>query len=164
MRKKNLLRYWIAQHGFQTPSTIQLQQILNDLVITDDASLGRINFGGAQIARYQDLLFIGERNSFEPLPDFEYQWDDTSAPLAITELNWLLDISAQPNLKACAGQPLLVRNRRGGERWRADPAGHSISVKSLLQHRRIPPWQRSRLVFVFSDNKLVDICGPGFVL
>ncbi len=164
VRRKNLLRYWIGQHGFQTPSTIQLQQILNDLVCADETSLGRINFGGAQIARYQEMLFIGERDSFEPLPDFEYQWDDTRVPLVIKELNWLLDISALHNLKAYSGHPLRVRNRRGGERWRPDADSHSVSVKSLLQQRRIPPWQRSRLVFVYSDDKLVDICGPGFVL
>ena len=110
------------------------------------------------------MLFIGERDSFEPLPDFEYQWDDTRVPLVIKELNWLLDISALHNLKAYSGHPLRVRNRRGGERWRPDADSHSVSVKSLLQQRRIPPWQRSRLVFVYSDDKLVDICGPGFVL
>jgi len=162
-RQKNLLRYWISQHGFQTPSTSQLRQILTDLVSGAEAS-GRINFGSAQIARYQQALFIGARDSFEPLADFEYQWNDSSLPLHITELSWCLDISLQPNLKAYTGLPLIVRNRRGGERWRADSAEHSVSVKSLLQHRRIPPWQRSRIVFVFSDDRLVDICGPGFVL
>ena len=163
VRQKNLLRFWVSQQGFQTPSTTQLHQILHDLVSASEAGLGRINFGGAQIARYQQALFIGERDSFEPLPDFEYHWDDTSTPLVITELNWCLDISARQNLNAYAGQKLLVRNRRGGERWRPD-SGHSVLVKSLLQNRRIPPWQRSRLVFVFSDSELVDICGPGFVL
>jgi len=164
-RKKNLLRYWIGQHGFQNPSANQLQQILNDLVSTDDeGGQGRINFGAAQIARYQETLFIAERDSFEPLADFEYHWEDTSIPLVIPELNWRLDVSLQQNLKAYAGQPLCVRNRRGGERWRPDPAGHSFSVKSLLQQRRIPPWQRSRIVLVFCDDKLVDICGPGFIL
>ncbi len=164
-RKKNLLRYWIGHHGFQNPSANQLQQILNDLVSTDDeGAQGRINFGAAQIARYQETLFIAERDSFEPLADFEYHWEDTSVPLVIPELNWRLDVSSQQNLKAYAGQPLRVRNRRGGERWRPDPAGHSFSVKSLLQQRRIPPWQRSRIVLVFCDDKLVDICGPGFIL
>ena len=168
IRKKNLLRYWISLHGFKAPSTAQLQQILIDLVTVVSGVVsggsGRINFGDAAIARYQETLFLGQRNSFEPLPDFEYQWHDTSAPLIIAELDWSLDIAVQQNLKAYAGQILHVRNRRGGERWRPDPAGHSVSVKSLLQQRRIPPWQRSRLVFVFSGETLVDICGPGFVL
>lgn len=161
-RKKNLLRYWIGRHGFQPPSTNQLQQILNDLVC--DGGQGRINFGGAQIARYQESLFIAARDSFEPLADFEYQWEDTTVPLVIAELNWCLDFSLRQNLQTYADQPLRVRNRRGGERWRPDPNGQSVSVKSLLQQRRVPPWQRSRIVLVFCDDNLVDICGPEFVL
>lgn len=164
VRQKNLVRYWINHHGFKPPSTVQLQQILNDLVCSTDDSQGRINFGDAQMARYHDLLFVGQRDSFEPLPAFEYQWVDSLVPLMIKEVNWQLDASSHKRLEPYAGKPLLVRNRRGGERWRADPAGQSVSVKSLLQQRRIPPWQRSRLLLVFHGENLVDICAPEFVL
>jgi len=164
IRKKNLLRYWITENGYRAPSTIQLQQIFNDLVESDNGSHGYVSFGDAQVARYQDELFIGDRGSFEPLPDFEYQWQDSSDPLLIEELNWRLDASARSNLKDYQGQSLIVRNRRGGERWRPDPDAQSLSVKSLLQQRRIPPWQRSRLVFVFSGDTLIEICAREFDL
>jgi len=119
VRKKNLVRYWITKNGYQAPSTAQLQQIFVDLVKPEIESHGYVSFGGAQVARYQDHLFIGDRGSFEPLPDFEYQWQDSSVPLLIEELNWQLDGSTRQNLQAFLGQPLVVRNRRGGERWRA---------------------------------------------
>ena len=125
---------------------------------------GRIGFGAAEVARYQDELFIAARGSFDPVPDFEYQWTHSDVPLAIKELGWQLDSSEHSNLKPYAGKPLIVRNRRGGERWRPDPEGHSTPVKSLLQQRRVPPWQRSRLVFVFDGENLVGICGAEFSL
>jgi len=123
-----------------------------------------VGFGVAEIARYQDDLYLASRGSFDPLPDFEYQWLHSEKVLTIEELDWQLDAAEHVNLKPYIGKPLLVRNRRGGERWRPDPDGHSTQVKSLLQQRRVPPWMRSRLLFVFHGENLIDICGPGFTL
>ncbi len=164
LRQKNLLRNWIRHHGYQMPSTVQLQQILKDLVVDNGQGHGRVNFGRASVARYQDALYVDDRDQFDPLPDFEYQWCCSEPPLLIRELGWQLDASCHPKLLPFIGKPLVVRNRRGGERWRRDAAGHSVSVKSLLQQKNIPPWHRSRLVFVFHRDLLVDICGPDFVL
>lgn len=164
VRQKNLLRHWVSQCGFQAPSTVQLQQIFNDLVAGGDDGQGRVGFGVAEIARYQDDLYLASRGSFDPLPDFEYQWLHSEKVLTIEELDWQLDAAEHVNLKPYIGKPLLVRNRRGGERWRPDPDGHSTQVKSLLQQRRVPPWMRSRLLFVFHGENLIDICGPGFTL
>lgn len=163
VRQKNLLRVWIAQCGFLPPSTAQLQQILTDLIQREEEGAhGFVSFGEAQLARYQQYLYVGARGDFEPLADFEYQWTDTRDPLEIKELGWQLDAMAYKNLQPLIGQLLVVRNRRGGERWRADSSAHSVSVKSLLQQRRIPPWQRSRILFVYHHEKLVHICAPDF--
>lgn len=163
VRRKNLVRHWVSAQGYQTPSTVQLQQLLSDLVEASSERHGRVSFGDAEVARYQDDLYIGRRGAFDLLPDFEYQWLRSDAPLFIQELNWQLDANSRNNLKPFIGKPLTVRNRRGGERWRPDPSGHSVSVKSLLQQHRVPPWLRSRILLVFHDDVLIDICGPGFL-
>ncbi len=162
VRRKNAIRYWISDLGFRPPSDTQLRQIQTDLLDTDAS--GHIKFGTAQIARYQDNLFIGSPGQFDPAEDFEYQWQDRSKPLFIEETGWHLDASDRPQLTSCSGQTLTVRNRRGGERIQLPGRDHSVSVKSLLQERRVPPWQRSRLALVFSGDQLIDICGPEFYL
>ncbi len=164
VRQKNLLRHWISSQGFQVPSTVQLRQLLSDLVDGKTDGQGLTGFGNADVARYQDELFIAKRGAFDPLPDFDYQWQQTDVPLFISELDWHLDATAHARLKPYIGKALQVRNRRGGERWRPDPAGQSTSVKSLLQQRRVPPWLRSRVLLVFHDDVLIDLCGPDFTL
>lgn len=164
LRQKNLLRHWISAQGFQLPSTVQLQQLLSDLVDGKAEGQGLSGFGSADVARYQDELFIAKRGAFDPLPDFDYLWQQTDVPLFISELGWHLDATAHANLTPYIGKILRVRNRRGGERWRPDPAGQSTSVKSLLQQRRVPPWLRSRILLVFHDDVLIDLCGPDFTL
>ncbi len=164
VRQKNLLRHWISSQGFQTPSTVQLEQLLKDLVHGKEEGQGCVAFGAAEVARYQDNLCLAKRGSFDSLADFEYQWVCSDVPLFIAELDWQLDAVARDNLKPFIGKTLVVRNRRGGERWRPDPAGRSTSVKSMLQQRGVPPWLRSRILFVFHDQVLVDICGPNFEL
>lgn len=164
VRQKNLLRHWISSQGFQTPSTAQLEQLLKDLVHGKEKGQGCVAFGAAEVARYQDNLYLAKRGSFDSLADFEYQWVQSDVPLLITELDWQLDAAARDSLKPFVGKTLVVRNRRGGERWRPDPAGQSTSVKSMLQQRCVPPWLRSRILFVFHDEVLVDICGPDFEL
>ena len=163
-RCKNALRHWITSSGFQPPSQAQLQQIVGSLVNASDDSHGLVNFGSAQVARYSGQLYIGIRGSFEQAPDFEYQWSDREHPLVITEAGWTLQIGSHPALQSTTVQSLTVRNRRGGERWRSAGAEHSVSVKSLLQQRRVPPWQRSRLALVYDGDTLLCICGPGLEL
>ncbi len=164
VRQKNLLRNWISEHGFQTPSTVQLQQLIHDLVVASDEGRGRVSFGTAEVARYQDFLYLAKRGAFDPIPDFEYQWQQSNVPLFVDELDWQLDAAEHANLKPYMGEPLTVRNRRGGERWRPDPSGQSTPVKSLFQQHRVPPWNRCRILFVFHDDVLIDICGPDFEL
>ena len=164
VRCKNALRYWIVSNGYQAPSQSQLEQVLTDLVHAHNESHGRISFGQAQIARYRHQLYVAARGTFDPVPDFEYQWNDCSQPLFIREANWQLSAQNRPRLLAGYGTTLTVRNRRGGERWRSANGNHSTSVKSLLQQRHIPPWERCRLALVFSGEVLVDICGPNFHL
>lgn len=163
-RCKNALRYWIVSNGYQAPSQSQLEQILTDLVYADGETHGRISFGHAQLARYRHQLYVAVRGTFDPVQDFQYQWMDSSEDLYIPEVNWTLTSQARPRLLAERGKMLTVRNRRGGERWRSSDTSQSCSVKTLLQQRRIPPWERSRLVLVFSGEALIDICGPEFFL
>ncbi len=163
-RRRNALRYWVRSHGYLAPSQVQLQQIVSDLLEAVSDSHGRVSFGLASVARYRDDIFIAERQAFEPVADFEYRWLNSHDPLYLPELDWQLVASDRKNLAPFAGQELLVRSRRGGERWQAPGAANSVSVKSLLQRKGVPSWQRSRLALVFSGDQLLDICGPDFDL
>jgi len=158
-RQKNLLRQWIVDKHFLPPSETQLQQIIDNLLYASADSHGRISFGEAQVARYDQHIYLGVRGVFDPVADFEYVWDAPHAPLSIEELDITLHFNDYQQLQPYKDQKLVVRNRRGGERLRKPGAQHSASLKSRLQQYRIPPWQRSRLALVFCDAQLICIGG-----
>lgn len=152
------------QHGFLPPSQVQLEQILLDVLGADDSTHGTVSFGTAAISRYRDQIYLAPREAFAPIPDYCYPWPDSRVPLYIPEIDWHINANDHGRLRTDISRSLHVSNRRGGERWKAPDAAHSQSVKTLLQERRVPPWQRKRLVLVYCGDQLVDICGPEFKL
>lgn len=158
-RQKNLLRQWIVDKRFLSPSETQLQQIVDSLLYASADSHGRISFGEAQVARYDQHIYLGARGMFDPVADFEFVWSAPHAPLPIAAVGITLHFNDYPQLQPYVGNTLMVRNRRGGERLRKPGAQHSVSLKSLLQQRRIPPWLRSRLALVFCNEELLCIGG-----
>ena len=52
-----------------------------------------------------------------------------------------------------------LRLRHGGETLRFLQNGPRRPVKKLLQERGVPPWQRTRLPFVWGNDEL--LCVPG---
>ncbi|MGH8751252.1 MAG: tRNA lysidine(34) synthetase TilS, partial [Burkholderiales bacterium] len=57
--------------------------------------------------------------------------------------------------------PVHVRLRRGGEKFRLDLKRPRRSLKNLLQESKIPPWQRARLPLLYSGEDLVWVPGIG---
>lgn len=161
-RRKNAIRVWVEQQGYQPPSTAQLDRIDADLVCGSPASAGQVSFGMAAIRRYSDQLFLSDRSAFEEVPAFSYSWACRKESLVIVETGQILNAS-DLDLPWLAEDKLLhVRSRAGGERIRLSGRKNSQSVKSLLQQNRIPPWRRARLPLLFVDECLVGIVGIGF--
>lgn len=52
---------------------------------------------------------------------------------------------------------LRVGARRGGERIRLQGAGHSRSLKKLLQERGVFPWMRDRVPLLYAGDELVAV-------
>ncbi len=162
LRRKNALRYWIEHHGFQPPSTAQLERIDCDLIFAAAESSGQVSFGRAQIRRYRTHMYLAVRENFAQTPPFNYVWRDRQTDLLIAETGDTLK-AAQLNLPWLKDdQPVTICSRSGGERIRLTGRLQSHSVKSLLQQKGIPPWQRNRLPFVYVDDQLVGVIGIGF--
>lgn len=162
LRRKNAMRVWVEQHGYQPPSTAQLERIDADLVCGAAQSAGHVSFGRAQIRRYSNQLYLAERNCFENTQSFSYAWSNRRQDLIISETGQVLS-SADLDLPWLPDDELLlVRNRAGGERIRLQGHKNSTSVKGLLQQNRIPPWQRNRLPMIYWNDCLIGIVGIGF--
>lgn len=161
-RRKNAIRVWVERHGFQPPSTAQLEHIDTDLVLSSAESAGVVSFGDAEVRRYATDLYLAERLYFAEVKSFSYDWKNTEVPLYISETGQTLTASDLQLPWLDNNQSLQVRSRQGGERIRLNGHNHSKSVKALLQQNGIPPWQRERLPFLYLDDYLVGVVGVGF--
>ncbi len=161
-RRRNVLRQWIEQHGFVPPSTVKMRHLECDLVMASAGSSGQLQFGSAQIVRHRDRLYIGHHSLFNEAPAFLYQWTDRSQPLLIEETGQQLTAGDIPLPWSADSRPLVVMSRQGGEKIKLNARMHTQSVKSLLQQMGQPPWERSRLPFVWCNDELIGIVGIGF--
>ena len=161
-RLNNALRYWIHCNGFEAPTQVKLNTIIDNLLKPSNDSHGRVEFGRACLARYAEHVYLGDRIVFESASSFDYRWRSPETPLYIEELNWSLDARRYAELQPYLSCELQVKSRMGGERIERQGAAHSQSIKSYLQQTRVPPWQRSRLVLVYRGDTLVCACGPDF--
>ncbi len=153
-RQRNLLRFWLRRLNLPIPDALQLQQILHDAL---HAAIDRnpcIRWSGAEVRRYRDALYAMPPSAAHDA-SHTHIWRPTATgwpPLELPGVGWLRmeeTVGAGLRAEALAGRGLLVRFRRGGERFRPVGRLHSQELKKLLQEAGIPPWERNRLPLLY---------------
>ncbi|MDD5058200.1 MAG: tRNA lysidine(34) synthetase TilS [Sideroxydans sp.] len=160
-RAKNLLRYFLHSQSAPMPQTVQLDQMLHQLLdAREDATLC-VTFGGWQVRRYQDKVYtFPAPGEFDP--HLVLAWSG-EAELAWPALNTRLVFTQTQgqgiSLKKLQQAPVTLRLRNGGETLRPHPKAAKRSLKNLLQQHDIPPWQRERLPLLYCGDELVSVVG-----
>ncbi len=162
-RQANALRAWISCQGFALPSTAKLRHMMHDLIMASSDTNGRISFDQAEVCRHRQSLYIGARGSFAQAAPFDHAWAHRAYPLPIPETNQTLTANDLPLTWIADDVPLQIKSRQGGEKIRLAGQPYQQSVKSLLQQQGLPPWQRSKLPFVWHRDQLLGIIGIGFI-
>jgi tRNA(Ile)-lysidine synthase len=164
-RAANLLRAWIAGHGLIAPSTLELQQILRQLLRAKRDAQISIRIGDYQLRRFQQRAYLFQMPSAMPADDFQKAWRG--------QLNWALpELGGRFCFERCEGEGiaarylenpagLSVRLRRGGEKIRPDAGRPRRELKKLLQEQGVAPWQRERLPLLFCGETLAFAPGIG---
>ncbi len=162
-RRRNALRYWIAQGGHTVPDARRLEQIASAVIEARADAHPQVAWGEWRVERQADRLVLepGAHRGRHAAPVEEIRWDPRRSPrcelpegCGVLELR--PDAHGPLDLQAL-GAPLTVRWRRGGERLRLHPGGARRALKSLLQEARVPPAERSRLPLVFCDGTLLAV-------
>ncbi len=157
-RQHHVLRYWLQQKELPTPSDTVLKNILLMQSAAKD-STPLVAWSDVEVRRYQGKLYAFKQQ--QPVRTQQYLWQLPEA-LQIDELG--IALSPQRLFKlgvrlADGESQLIVRFRQGGERIRLPGREHSHCVKKLLQARKVPPWLRDRLPFVYEGDRLLGIFG-----
>jgi tRNA(Ile)-lysidine synthase len=162
-RARNLLRWTIAEAGLAAPDTARLDEVLRQLVGARADAEVRIVLDGAQVRRYRDAVWLVPVQAAPPA-GFRARWDGRRA-WHLPELGGTLRFKRTTGVglaaRALDGRPVEVRLRAGGERFQPDAGRPRRMLKTLLQERGIPPWERERLPLLYCAGKLVAVPGIG---
>lgn len=158
LRKKNVLRYWLAEKQLLMPSAAQLSAIIDEVVAAREDASPIVSWSGMEARKYRGHLLIAGK-----LPPFNNR---ASYPLT-SFVGLPLPGVGELNLSKAQGQGiaaahvetggLIVKFRVGGERCQPAGRSHSQTLKKLLQEYQVAPWFRERIPLIYKDEELVAV-------
>jgi tRNA(Ile)-lysidine synthase len=157
-RARNLLRWFLRQHGLGAPSTARLAAMLDQLAQAPMDARVRLAHAGAEIGVHRGRIIVHA----PAIAPFAVAWRGESAlvlPHGSLEFAWGVGMGiARAALETGA---VTVRSRAGGERLRPAAGRPARSLKRLLQEAAMPAWQRESLPLLFCGNVLALVPGIG---
>lgn len=147
--RARVLRRWLHELQLPAPSSTILDAIEQDLLPARDDAKARVEWAGAELRRWRDLLYAQRARA--PLPgDFSVAWDGRRE----------LQLPGGDALKLdgveAFDESVAVRARQGGEQLMLPGRNHHHSLKHALQQYDIAPWHRERLPLLFAaDGELL---------
>lgn len=164
-RIDNVLRYWIASHHVQMPSSARLAEMRKQLLYARHDAKVCVKHGEIEVHRYRQQLGISSC---------------AKAPTQVQQFVWTGELSISfsafggtlffdpvtPNQTGInrawlMEQQLEIRPRQGGERLKLAANRPTRDMKSHYQSLGIPYWQRERLPFIFTGKDLLFAAGVG---
>jgi tRNA(Ile)-lysidine synthase len=161
-RRRNAVRFWIAQSGHPLPDTTRLEEIIGPLLNARADANPRVTWQDSELTREWDLLTLRKAQA-NAASDSQHLlvWRVRSQPMI--ELpgdcgRLELQSAARGPIDADAlPSELSIHWRSGGERLRPRRNGPSKSLKSLLQSTRVPLAERARVPLLFDADHLVAV-------
>lgn len=164
-RARNLLRYFLASRGALMPDARRLDEALRQVRTAKIDARVSISVGEHTLRRHAGVLHVVAMQPPAPAPAaWSRRWRG-EASLRVPELH--AELRMQPRRgagiarDALVAKPVTLRLRRGGEKLQPDAARPRRHVKDLLQEQGVPPWERDRLPFLWSGDRLVWVAGLG---
>ncbi len=157
-RARNLLRWYLRQHGLRAPSTARLKAMLDQLVHAAPDARVRLAHGGAELGIHRRRIVV-HPPAIAPFA-IAWQGDDLIA-LPHGTLEFASCTGAGIARAALTGIGVTIRSRVGGERIRLAEDRPRQALKRVLQDAGMPTWQRESLPLVFCGDALAAIPGIG---
>jgi tRNA(Ile)-lysidine synthase len=162
-RQRNALRRWFQHLQLPLPATTHLSLVLREIMTPARDRQPLIRWAGCEVRRYREHLY-----AMVPLPSHDpariFSLRPETPNLYIPSIGQVtLQITRGEGLHAAAlaGQPLTIRFRRGGERFRLQGRSQRQALKKLLQEVGVPPWERERLPLLYCGEQLAAVARLG---
>lgn len=158
-RIKNVLRWWFANNQLMMPTTVHLDEIVRQLLHAKQDAKINIQLQHLTLKCYQQRAYLLRPPIKQAV---ELVWNG-EAELNLPDGNVLyfekkLGVGLAVKL---LDDHLVVSNIRHPKIFKINALRPSKTLKHLFQEAGIPPWQRTQIPLIFSDNKLVYIPNIG---
>jgi len=163
VRRALVLREWLAQAGLPAPPRARLREALQQAIFASADARLLIRIGDRELRRHRGLLCLQapKRNA---LALHAVQWQG-EAELAVPGWGGALVFTRTSeegfDARWLCAEPLELRPRTGGERFKPHPTRPSKRLKQIFQDARVPEFERSALPLVWRDGRLIYVAGVG---
>jgi len=163
-RRTLVLREWLAQAGLPAPPRARLREALQQAIHAGADARMLIRIGEHELRRHRGLLCLNAPRRNAPAAH-ALQWQgerELAAPgwggrLIFTRTSEEEGFDA----RWLGEQPLELRPRTGGERFKPHPTRPSKRLKQIFQEAHIPEYERPGLPLVWRDGRLIYVAGIG---
>jgi len=157
-RARNLLRWFLRGCGLPAPSQARLEAMLAQLTRARPDARVRLAHAGMEIGVHRDRIVV-----HGPAPaDFTTPWHgEPELMLPHGRLAFVAATRDALDPALCAGGPLVVRARRGGERVALGNGRPQRALTRFLQELGLAEWERESLPLLFCGDALAAVPGVG---
>ena len=155
-RQRNVIRYAIRDRGFSTPTALQLERIMKEVIRARVDAQPLVSWPGASVRRYRNGLYLLPQNLADQVECRELKGTELElgSGLGVLRFESGDDIGLS---KALLDGGLTIKPRVGGERFSPYGQTHTRELKKLLQEEGVVPWMRDRLPLVYSGDRLLAV-------
>jgi tRNA(Ile)-lysidine synthase len=162
-RRALVLREWLAQAGLPAPPRARLREALQQAIFASADARLLIRIGDRELRRHRGLLCLHAPKRGGPALH-AVQWQG-EAELAVPGWGGALVFTRTSeegfDSRWLCAEPLELRPRTGGERFKPHPTRPSKRLKQIFQDARVPEFERSALPLVWRDGRLIYVAGVG---
>ncbi len=155
-RQKNLVRHALRLCGLSTPTALQLDRILGDVLPARADAQPLVSWPGASVRRYRNGLYLLPEVLADAPTPAPISGNDVVLGAGLGRLHF--ESGAPRGLSpALFRDGLRLAVRQGGEEIQLPGQSHTRKLKKLLQEEGIVPWMRDRLPLLYAGDVLVAV-------
>jgi tRNA(Ile)-lysidine synthase len=155
-RQRNVIRFAIRDLGLSTPTALQLELIMKEVILARVDAQPLVTWPGASVRRYRNGLYLLPQNLADQVESRELEGTELElgAGLGVLSFESGADVGIS---KTLLDGGLTIKPRVGGERFSPYGQTHTRELKKLLQEEGVVPWMRDRLPLVYSGDRLLAV-------
>jgi len=162
-RRAVTVRAWLAAQRVQVPSRGRLAQVLAQALGSRADARMKVRIGSQEVRRHGGLLLLRAAQT-EYHDEATIHWRG-EGEIAVPAWGGVLRFEPTDDQGFDAewlrAEPLQLRGRGGGERFKPHPLRPSKTLKRLFQDAGIAEFERSALPLLWRDGRLIFVAGLG---